>query len=161
MSTGSKMALLIGLPIGTVFSLGVLVLSLFPMLDLFIVIGGGGVVWNPLVWGLVIPVTFTFLLWKAGGNIEGHFTKKYSTLKVSFLFTLFVNSWLFLLFAIIFLFGLVYYGFGEHQSFLDLFIGGLKTIFISYLVMTLCTTFSIGLVIVAVVEKKLKASSKQ
>ena len=155
---GSKVALMIGLPIGTLFSLGVLVLSLFPMLDLFIYGGGGGVFWHPLVWGLIIPVTFTYLLWKAGGNIERYFSKKYSTLKASFLFTLFVNSWLFLLISLVFLVGLLYYGIGEHQSFLDVFVEGFGIIICCYLIMTLLTTISVGLVIVAITEKKLKAS---
>src|SRR5690606_19830238 len=92
---GSRTALLIGLPIGITFSLTVLFISLFPMLGLGLAFIGDGLFWHPLVWAVLIPTAFIFLLWTAGKKIKTHLNKNYSLIKTSFLFTLFVNTWLF------------------------------------------------------------------
>lgn len=73
---GSQTALFIGLPLGTIFSLGVLVISLFPMFDLGLAIIGGKLFWHPIIWAGLIPATFIFLLWAAGKKNQITFRQK-------------------------------------------------------------------------------------
>jgi hypothetical protein len=75
------------------------------LLDIVIAIIGGRLFWHPIIWAGVIPITFMILLWIAGGKIKKHLDKNYSVLMTSFLFTFFVNTWLFGLFLVIFIVG--------------------------------------------------------
>jgi hypothetical protein len=89
-NSGSWVAILVGLPIGLLFSIVVLVFSLFPPIDFVLIFIGGGVFWKPFVCFVAIPLSFAYLLWQAGKRIKPNFDKGYSLLKVSFVFTFYM-----------------------------------------------------------------------
>lgn len=152
---GSWIALLIGLPFGTFFSLLILFLSLFPILDIVIAIIGGRLFWHPIIWEGVIPITFTILLWIAGGKIKKHLDKNYSVLMTSFLFTFFVNSWLFGLFLLIFLVGGLFFNPLQSDGFSRFSLIAIFLTFFTYIFSTALTTFTLGLLIVTITKHKL------
>ena len=59
---GSRYALLIGLPVGLTFSILVLIASLFPPFNFLVFTSGLQGFWHPLIWAVIIPVSFIFLL---------------------------------------------------------------------------------------------------
>ena len=152
---GSRTALLVGLPIGTIFSLTVLAMSLFPMLDFGLAIIGGGLFWFPLVWAGLIPSTFIVLLWSAGKKIKVHLDKNYSLIKTSFLFTLFVNSWLFGLILLIFIIGGLFFSPIQTVAFSNISIVAIGLTIFSYVIATALTTLTIGLLIVTITKNKI------
>lgn len=151
---GSRTALLIGLPIGLMFSFTILVISLFPMVDIGLAAIGGRLFWHPIIWAGLIPIIFTFLLWKAGQRINVHLDKNYSVIKISFLFTLFINSRLFTLILLIFLIGGL---FSNVVGTFSLFSFGVAlglTIF-TFITATVFTTFTVGMLIVTIAKRKI------
>ncbi len=151
---GSRVALFIGLPFGTIFSLTVFVFSLFPMLDFGIVIIGGQLFWHPIICVGLIPVTFIFLLWAAGRKIKTHLGKNYSVIKTSFLFTVFVNNRLFGLIILIFIVsGFLYNPLQTNPFDISLIAIGLTVL--TYIIATTLTTLTIGLLIVFVTKNKI------
>lgn len=96
---GSRISLLICLPPGLVFSFCVFMISLFPPFDIALMFGGGGLFWFP--GSIIIPLTFVYLLWKGGRKIVKSLNRNRSILRTSFSFSLYVNSNLFLIIAII------------------------------------------------------------
>ncbi len=147
---GGISALIIGLPIGFIFSAFTLYISLFPMFDFGIAFLGGKLFWSPIIWGGIIPLTYILLLWRAGKKIHSNINKGYSVFKCSFLFTLFVNVRLLILVKLIFIIGGV----------LNNFEGKLELIGISliltalfFTIATLFTTLTIGLGIIKLTKK--------
>lgn len=159
-NVGSKVALIFGIPIGLTFSIFVLVVSLFPPIDIALAFTGGGLFWFPVVNCLIIPATFVYLLWKSGKRIHKHLDLNYSALKTSFLFTLYINLRLFLLLFLIFLFGGVFFTPEPKiisSQFLTAAIGfGLTAT--TFIIATLFTTFTIGLLIVTITKKRISKS---
>jgi hypothetical protein len=154
---GSWTALLIGLPIGLAFSFFVLFISLFPLLDFGLAIIGGGLFWHPIVWGGLIPLTFAFLLWTAGKRIKSHLDKNYSTIKTSFLFTLFVNSWLFGLLLAMFIIGGLFFNIAPTVSFSNISIVAIGLTILTFITATGLTSVTIGLLIVTITKNKIIA----
>jgi hypothetical protein len=152
---GSWTALLIGLPVGIIFSITVLYVSMFPPLDYALALIGGKLFWHPIIWGGLIPLSFAFLLWTGGKKIKTHFDKNYSTLKSSFIFTLHVNSRLFGLLLLIFVIGGLFFNIIQDGSFSDIsFVAVGLTIF-TFIAATVFTTVTIGLLIVTVTKNRI------
>ncbi len=152
---GSKVALYIGFPLGVFFSLIVLFLSLFPILDFGLVFIGGELFWNPIIWAGVIPVTFIFLLWTAGGRIKVHLDRKDSIVWTSFLFTLFVNTWLFGLILLIFVIGGFFYSPIHTSNIITVSLISLGVTLLTYIISTVMTSMTIGLLIVTITRNKI------
>lgn len=155
---GSRIALFIGLPFGTIFSLTVLLISLFPPIDIALAFHGGAIFWHPIIWAGLIPVTFIFLLWKAGGKIKVNLDKKHSILKTSFFFTLFINSWLFALIILIFIIGGTFFSPSQATNLLNMRMTMIYITIFSYIISTVFTTFTIGYLIISITQKKLNNS---
>ena len=152
---GSRTALFVGLPFGTIFSLTVLFISLFPMLDFGLAFIGGGLFWYPIIWAGLIPATFIFLLWTAGKKIKKHLDKKYSIIQTSFLFTLFVNSWLFGLILLIFIIGGLFFNPLQTSGFSNISLTAIGLTVFTYIISTVLTALTIGLLIVAITKNKI------
>jgi hypothetical protein len=154
---GSRTALLIGLPIGMIFSFAVLFISLFPMFDFGLALIGGKLFWHPIIWGGLIPLSFTFLLWIAGKKIKGHLSRNYSTLKISFLFTLYVNSRLFGLLLLIFIVGDLFFNIIQPLSLSNINLVAIGLTILTFIAATAFTTVTIGLLIVIITKRKIIA----
>lgn len=152
---GARTALFVGLPFGTVFSLTVFVFSLFPMLDFGLAFIGGGLFGNPIIWAGLIPVTFIFLLWTAGNKIKTHLDKKYSVIQTSFLFTLFVNSWLFSVILIIFSVGGLFFSPLHTSGISNISLTAIGLTIFTYIISTVLTALTIGLLIVTITKNKI------
>ena len=158
---GAEVALKIGLPIGLGFSMVVLYLSLFPLVDLAIYFIGGKLFWHPIVWALIIPLVFYGLLWTGGKKLKAYIENDFPSLKSSFYFTLFVNLRLFSIIALVFVIG----GFitsnqmNEDMNSLKIIGLGLSTTLFIFLLATIFITFTIGLTIVRLVEKKISVAN--
>ena len=152
---GSWTSLFIGLPLGVLFSFAVLYISLLPMLDFGVAIIGGGLFWHPIIWGGIIPLSYAILLWRAGKRIKGHLDKNYTALKTSFLFTLFVNSWLFGLLLSIFILGGLFFNIEQTISFGNISIVAIGLTILTFIIATALTTVTIGLLIVIITRSKI------
>lgn len=152
---GSRIALLVGLPFGTIFSLTVLIVSLFPMVDFGLAFIGGGLFWHPIIWAGLIPASFIFLLWTAGNKIKKHLDKKYSIVRTSFLFTLFVTSWLFGLILLIFIIGGLFFSPFQPSGFSNISLTAIGLTVFTYVISTVLTTLTIGLLIVKITKNKI------
>jgi hypothetical protein len=157
---GSKSALLIGLPIGILFSIFVLIITLFPMIDFGIMFIGGQIFWNPIIWGGLIPLVFIFLLWNSGKKIDSNLRKNFSKIKTSFLFTIYINIRLFSLIGLLFIIG----AFLNHQelnntsSIMNIIGISLVITILTFIVATIITTFTIGLGIIKLTSRKISAA---
>jgi hypothetical protein len=153
---GSRYALLIGLPVGLTFSILVLIASLFPPFNFLVFTSGLQGFWHPLIWAVIIPVSFIFLLWYEGKKISNYLTSKNIFLS-SFIFTIKLNLKLFLILLLIAFFSTIFFGFLVvlESQIKSLFIGTI-TILITFIFATIATTFSISLVIVKLTQNKLK-----
>jgi len=152
---GAHTALFVGLPFGIIFSAMVLVISLFPMLDFGLVLIGGRIFWHPIIWAGIIPIVFIFLLWTAGKKIKTHLDKKYSIIKTSFLFTLFVNNRLFGLILLIFIIGGLFYSPLHTAKSTNINFIAIGLAIFTYIISTILTTFTIGLLIVTITKNKI------
>jgi hypothetical protein len=144
---GVKNALLIGLPIGLIFSYLVLYLSLFPPFNVGLFFLGGKIFWQPIVWGGLIPLVFAVSLWAAGRRIEGYFSENSSLLRASFLFTFFINIRLFALISILFIANNLFLEPDAIAPFYGIIIG-IGSALLFFMAATIWTTLSIGLLIV-------------
>lgn len=154
--TGSKYALLIGLPIGLTFSALVLFASLFPPLNFAIFMTNLNGFWHPLVWAGIIPISYMYLLWHEGGKISNYLQTK-SIFVTSFIFTLKLNLKLFAIILLIGLFSVLFFGVStvlESQLLTLLFVT--IAIILTFIFATLLTTFSISLIIVKLTQNKIK-----
>ena len=151
---GSQTTLLICLPIGLVFSFLVLTISLFPPFDIALALVGGGLFWSP--GSIIIPLTFAYLLWIGGRKIVNNLRQDKSVLGTSFFFSLYVNSFLFLTIAVFWVISGLFYTINlkEYSKPTFLFIGLGLTI-VTYIVATITTTFTIGLLTVYIIKKRL------
>ncbi len=147
---GSWTALVIGLPIGLLFAFAVLYTSLFPMLDFGLAVIGGKLFWHPIIWGGIFPICFGLLLWIAGKRIKGQLDKNISTLKTSYLFTFFVNSWLFGLILTIFIIGGFFFNITEKSSFFNISFFAIGLTILAFFISTALTTVTIGMLIVTI-----------
>lgn len=154
---GSWTSVLIGLPFGFIFSFSVLYLSLFPFIDMGVFLIGGSLFWHPLIWAGVLPVSFVFLLWTAGKKINKHLEKKYSIIWTSFLFTLFVNSWLFGLILLIFIIGRFFFSPMLFSETSNIPVTAIFLTFFTYLFSTAFTSLTIGLLIVSITKNRINA----
>jgi len=104
--TGSKYALIIGLPASFALCLMALPLSHFYPFAYILRLASLKIFWNPLAW-LVIAITVVLSLWQNGKAISP-LLKKHDVLKTSFYFTFFVNLKLMLVTAAIYFAGIFY-----------------------------------------------------
>ena len=151
---GSWTAVLIGTPIGLAFAFLAFFLSLFPPFDMILFATGGGLIWHPIVFALIIPMTFMTLLWLAGKKIKTYLDKDYSVIKTSFLFTININKWLFGLILILFLISGLFLTKPSIDRFTSVWVGVVFSIII-FLYSTIITTFTIGLLIVNIAKNKI------
>ncbi len=156
-STGSWTAILIGFPLGIIFSWTVLYISLFPMVDIGLLIIGGRLFWHPIIWAGIIPIVFMFLLWKAGDKIKMHLQRGYAVLKTSFLFTLYINSWLFALILALLIIGRLFFSPTQEpiSSFSIITLTTIAITFFTYLISTVITALTIGLLVVTITKNKI------
>jgi hypothetical protein len=103
--TGSKFALLIGLPTGLAFFLMAISLSHFYAFAFLFRISSLRIFWNPLTW-VVIALTLSVALWHGGKMISKSLTK-HDSLKTSFYFTFKVNLRLLVIMASIYFIGMI------------------------------------------------------
>ena len=151
---GSRTALLIGLPIGFIFSSIILLISIFPAFGLGLGMIGGGLFWHPIIWAGLIPLVFGILLWMAGKRIKKHMDKNFSNIKISFLFTLFINAWLFALLFIIFVISIMFFSIDPSNAAFNISIAFGLIIF-AFIVSTVFTSFTISLLIVKTTRGKI------
>ena len=150
---GSWTAILIGTPIGLIFSFFAFLLSLFPPFDLILFATGGGLLWHPFVFALLIPITFMLLLWFYGKDIVLKINKNYSLKKTSFIFTLNVNKWLFSIILILFIISGLTIDNPTIDRFTSVCVGVIFTL-LTFSISTFVTTYTIGLLIVKETKKK-------
>jgi len=103
--TGSKFALLIGLPTGLAFFLMALSLSHFYAFAFLLRISSLRIFWSPLTW-LVIAITLGVALWHSGKAIGKSLSIR-DTLKTSLYFTFLVNVRLLIIMASIYFTGMI------------------------------------------------------
>lgn len=103
--TGSKFALLIGLPTGLAFFLMALSLSHFYAFAFLLRISSLRIFWSPMTW-LVIAVTLSIALWHSGKVIGVSLTKR-DVLRTSFRFTFMVNVRLLIIMASVYFIGMI------------------------------------------------------
>jgi hypothetical protein len=103
--TGSKFALLIGLPTGLAFFLMAISLSHFYAFAFLLRISSLRIFWNPLTW-VVIALTLSVALWHDGKMISKSLTKR-DILRTSFYFTFKVNLRLLVIMASIYFIGMI------------------------------------------------------
>jgi len=103
--TGSKFAMLIGLPTGLAFFLMAISLSHFYAFAFLLRISSLKIFWNPLTW-IVIALTLGVALWYSGKAIGTSLTKR-DIIKTSFYFTFMVNVRLLIMMASIYFIGMI------------------------------------------------------
>jgi hypothetical protein len=103
--TGSKFALLIGLPTGLAFFLMAISLSHFYAFAFLFRISSLRIFWNPLTW-VVIALTLGVALWH-GGKTIGKLLTKCDSIRTSFYFTFKVNLRLLVIMASIYFIGMI------------------------------------------------------
>jgi hypothetical protein len=92
-NTGSKYALLIGLPIGLAFGTMALSVSKFYPFRFLLKLASFKLFWNPMIWTL-IAAALVLILWRTGKMIAPTLQKR-DSLRTSFLFTFLVTIKLF------------------------------------------------------------------
>lgn len=139
-----------------IFSSIVLIASLFPPLDFLLALGGYQLFWQPIVWGVIIPSSFVYLLWNSGKKISKLLDKNKS-IKTSAIFTLNINIKLFTIIMGIYIISFLFFRNSTPltSKMFPLLIG-LFTIIVSFIFSTIATTFTIGLIIVKLTQNKLK-----
>jgi len=103
--TGSKFALLIGLPTALVFFLMALSLSHFYAFAFLLRVSSLRIFWSPVTW-VVIGVTLSIALWYSGKVIAKSLAKR-DVLKTSFYFTCIVNVRLLIIMASVYFIGMI------------------------------------------------------
>jgi hypothetical protein len=158
---GPRTAVIIGFPLGMGFGLGLLYLSLFPGLDFGIFVSGAGLFWHPLIWAGIIPASFIFLLWKAGKKIKLHLDRDFPLLKTSFLFTFYINNRLFSLLLLLYFISQLYTGLmpSEYLGKVNWMV--LKILFWLYVIFTVLTSLTIGLLIVYITKSRIASVRKK
>jgi len=154
--TGSKYAILIGLPIGLMFSALILIASLFPPFNFVLFMTNLQGFWHPLVWAGIIPISYIYLLWHEGRKISSYLQTK-NILTTSFIFTLKLNLKLFAIILLIGLLSVLFFGIStvSQSQLISLFVTTIAII-LTFIFATLITTFSISLLIVQLTQNKLK-----
>ena len=151
---GSWTAILIGTPIGLIFSFFAFLLSLLPPFDMILFTTGGGLMWHPIVFALIIPLTFMTLLWFSGKKIKSYLDKDYSLIKASFIFTININKWLFGLILTLFIISGLFFTRPTIDKYTSVWVGVVFSI-VTFLLSTLITTFTVGLLIVNITKNKI------
>lgn len=103
--TGSKFALLIGLPIGLAMGTMALSMAKFYPFRFLLNLASFKLFWNPVVWTL-IAIALAIILWKTGKTIAPTLERK-NTLSTSFLFTFLVTIKLFVFIAAIYFIAII------------------------------------------------------
>ena len=67
---GGVTALLVGGPIGLAFSFVAFFASLMYTFTFLLILTGGGLIWNPIIFGGLLPLSFLILLWLSGKTIS-------------------------------------------------------------------------------------------
>ena len=154
--TGSKYALLIGLPIGLTFSALVLITSLFPPFNFVLFATNLQGFWHPWVWAGIIPIRYMYLLWNEGKKISNYLQTKNIFIS-SFIFTVKLNLKLFAVILLIGIFSVLFFGASTVlKSELILLFVATMAIILTFIFATLLTTFSISLIIVKLTQNKIK-----
>ncbi len=147
---GSKMALLIGFPIGLLFSWMALTFSLFSPINVSVAISGGKFLWFPGC--IVTPLVFVYLLWSGGRRIASDLSLNKSILSTSFRFSLYVNSFIFLVIVALWVIGAFHF----QETYITATVFMCSLVVGCYLLAVFFTTFTIGWLIVYVIKEKMK-----
>lgn len=151
--TGSKYALLLGIPFGLSFCGIILIASLFPPFNLFIFLSEAKIFWHPASW-VIIFLYFIFLLYIKSKNIDRDLERK-SSIATSFRFIFSINVNLFFLLLLIYTAGKFIYGISLtlHATLIPTLLFPVVLLF-SFCFATFVTSLTLGLLIVKLTKNK-------
>jgi hypothetical protein len=152
--TGSKYALLVGIPTGLAFTGFTVYVSSFYPFRLLLSAASLKVFWNPFSW-LLVGAALLVSLWHTGKMI-GPALKKYDVLKTSFLFTFWVNLRLMLVISAIYFYGIIANSLNGGDPFLAAIPYAILGLLLFFALATAITSVSVSLLIVNLTKNKLK-----
>ncbi len=158
--TGSKFALLIGLPIGLAMGTMALSVSKFYPFRFLLKLASFKLFWNPMVWTL-IAFALAIILWKTGKIIAPALSKK-DTLRTSFLFTFLVTVKLFIFICAIYFIAVIaeWLRIGD-AAFLAIVPYSLIAMIIFFSFTTVIVTLTGGLAVVQLTKLKIGQKTKE
>jgi hypothetical protein len=157
--TGSKYALIIGLPTALALCLLALPLSHFYPFAYVLRLASLKIFWNPLVWVVIIATSVT-ALWQGGSAIAGSLAKR-DALKTSFYFTSLVNLRLMLVTAAIYFIGIVNdWLFNVREIFLPAIPYSIISMLAFFAVSTVVFAVTVSLVIVNFTKGKIEVNKE-
>lgn len=157
--TGSKFALLIGLPIGLAMGTMALSVSQFYPFRFLLKLASFKLFWNPAVWTL-IAAALAMILWTTGKIIVPTLAKR-DSLRTSFLFTFLVVVKLFVFIAAIYLIAVIaeWIRIGD-LAFLAIVPYSLIAMILFFSFTTVTVALTGGLAVVQLTKMKLKIAPK-
>lgn len=157
--TGSKFALLIGLPIGLMMGTMALSVSKFYPFRFLLKLASFKLFWNPAVWTL-IAAALAVILWRNGKMIAPSLEKK-DALHTSFRFTFLVTLKLFIFIATIYLIAVIaeWIRIGD-AAFLAIVPYSLIAMIVFFSFTTIVVALTGGLAVVQLTKLKLKIAPK-
>jgi len=151
--TGSKYALIIGIPTGLAFTAFTVYVSTFYPFRLLLKAASLKVFWNPFSW-LLVGAALIVSLWHTGKMI-GPALKKFDVLKTSFLFTFWVNLRLMLVISAIYFYGIIANSMSGGEPFLAAIPFAIIGLIIFFALATGITAITVGIFIVKIIKDKL------
>ena len=157
--TGSKFAVLIGLPIGLAMGTMALSVSKFYPFRFLLKLASFKLFWNPMVWTL-IAAALAIILWTTGKMIVPSLQKN-DVIKTSFLFTFKVTLKLFIFICAIYLIAVIaeWLRIGD-AAFLAIVPYSLIAMIIFFSFTTVAVALTGGLAVVQLTKLKLKTAPK-
>lgn len=153
--TGSKYALLIGLPASFVLCLAALPLSDFYPFAYVLKLASLRIFWNPMVWVIIIAAII-LSLWQSGKAIAASLQKR-DVLKTSFYFTFLVNIKLMIVTAAIYFIGIIAdWLFNVREIFLPAIPYSIISMLVFFAFTTLVFSVTLGLIIVNLTRKMIE-----
>lgn len=153
--TGSKYALIIGLPTALLICLAALPMSDFYPFAYILKLASLKIFWNPIVW-VILLTTITIALWQSGKAIAGSLTKR-DVLKTSFYFTVLVNVRLLIITSAVYFGGILHdWMFNVREIFLPAIPYSLISILSFFAISTLIFSLTISLLIVTIVQRRVR-----
>jgi len=158
-TTGSKFALLIGLPIGLAMGTMALSVSKFYPFRFLLKLASFKLFWNPAVWTL-IAAALAVILWTTGKMIAPSLAKN-DTLRTSFLFTFRVTLKLFIFICAIYFIAVIaeWFRIGD-AAFLAIVPYSLIAMIIFFSFTTVVVALTGGFAVVQLTKMKLKIAPK-
>lgn len=158
-NTGSKFALLIGLPIGLIMGTIALSMAKFYPFRFLLNLASFKLFWNPIVWTL-IAIALAIILWKTGKTIAPTLERK-NTLSTSFLFTFLVALKLFVFIAAIYFIAVIaqWLKIGD-AAFLAIVPYSLIVMIFFFAFTTVIVALTGGLLVVQLTKQKLKITQR-